>query len=129
MMRSRYFSATIAFILWGGWAFVINSTASLTAGLQAAIAQGMASFIITLLMVHKVEFWVSKFNRPVLEVIAPAVITVAFTGTGLFLLHSLVATPNIIKTIAPALTVAFLFCLFTSVQLNKSKKESSNEAT
>jgi len=113
-------SALAAFVMWGGWAYFINSGFGESTRIISAIAQGTASFVITLFMVHAVTWLFHRMTNELLKLILPAVLTVSFTGTCLATLHFLVGTPRILQTIAPALTVAFLFCLYTSFKLKRS---------
>ena len=127
MSSNPYLSATVAFALWGGWAFFVNSAPSNYSGVIAGLTQGSASFIITLLMVHSVQFFNGLFRQHFVKLLAPALITVACTGSGLVIVHKLASTPNIFTTIAPALTVAFVFCIFTSYQLSPTKQHEQQE--
>lgn len=113
-------SALFAFTLWGGWAYFINRT------ITSALIQGAASFIITLFLVYAVSSiylrLVGKVNN-ILQLFIPAIITVSFTGTCLYIIHYVAGTAHIVNTIAPALLVAFTFCVFTAFRLSK---ETSN---
>jgi hypothetical protein len=102
-------------MLWGGWAYAINS-----GSLKAALIQGSASFIITLLMVRTVTWLYRRMAGGWLQLWLPASVTILLTGSGLAMLHQLAGTPRILLTIAPALCVGFVFCLFTSYTLRKS---------
>jgi len=119
-------SALFAFVLWGGWAYYINSTQAIEAsntGIIAGLTQGTASFIITFIIVHLVTriynflHTSASINLRAIKLIVPAMLTVSITGTGLFIIHNIMNTPHIAKTIAPALLVAFLFSLFTAYKL------------
>lgn len=114
-------SAAIAFALWGGWACFINGGFG-AVGMRSGLTQGAASFIITLFMVRSVAWLFSRMPNTILQVLAPGMITVAFTGSGLAAVHYLVGTPEIIKTISPALSVAFIFCVYTSLKLGKANQ-------
>ena len=120
--NNNYISASLAFILWGGWAFYINSSTSVLSGITSGLTQGTASFIITILMINSVNFWLLKFKHRITKTLFPALITVSCSGLGLIIVHHLAGTPNIIVTIAPAITVAFSFCIFTSLQLQRVSK-------
>lgn len=113
-------SAFLAFVMWGGWAFYINSSASHTASIKAAMIQGSASFIITLLMVRSVAWLFVQWPKSHLQLWLPALITVGFTGTCLVSIHYLTGTPHIFRTVAPPLSVAFIFCLLTTYKLRKT---------
>lgn len=120
--NNNYISALLAFILWGGWAFYINSSTSILSGITSGVTQGTASFIITILMIKSVNFWLLKFKHRITKTLFPALMTVSCSSLGLIIAHRFAGTPNIIFTIAPAITVAFLFCIFTSLQLQREPK-------
>ncbi len=107
-------SALFAFTLWGGWAYFINRNSI------SALTQGAASFIITLFLVHAVtklyRSLPAKANG-ILQLFSPAIITVTFTGTCLYIAHRIAGTEHIAKTIAPALLIAFVFCVYTAYRL------------
>lgn len=72
------------------------------------------------MMVRSVSWLYQRLFGNVFQLILPAVITVAITGTALATAHTMVGTANIIGTIAPALTVALCFNLFTTFKVRKS---------
>lgn len=119
--RYRLFSASSALILWGSWAFYINSAKSQTIGLISGFTQGIASFIITLLVVSVVTTIYNRFPVGMGRLILPAAITVSAIGLCLILIHSAAGTPYILPTIAPSLGVAFLFSMFTSYRLRRAE--------
>ena len=116
-------SALFALCVWGGWAYYVNQHSS--TGLASAISQGSASFVITLGMVYAVTWLHGHLRASSIRLFLPAIITVSITGSGLYLIHSIVGTPNIAFTIAPALSVAFIFCVFTSYKLNRLSSNTS----
>ena len=105
--------------MWGGWAFYVNQQEGLGVGIRSAVTQGIASFLITLVMVRIVSWWFNRIRHRILRILLPGILTVCLTGTCLYLIHLMVGTPSIIQTITPALSVAFLFCLYTSIKLNQ----------
>jgi hypothetical protein len=144
-------SATLAFCLWGGWAFYVNaSTVNLAdrsavesadeqraksndraSAWASGLTQGMGSFIITLVMVRSVAWFYALFSGRRLRLVLPALLTVAITGSCLVLAHTLVGTRSIVHTIAPALTVAFVFNVYATMKIHRSEKSEStpSEAT
>lgn len=121
-------AASLAFLMWGGWAFWINggaelltphSTASLDTPVISGLTQGSCSFVITLFMVHLVTALYRVVPRST-QLVVPGMVTVAATGSCLAAAHALVGTPEIARTIAPALVVAFLFNVFTAVKLRRN---------
>lgn len=121
------FSALLAFVLWGGWAYYINSASSAKSGVVSALTQGTASFLITLFMVHAVSFLFHWFQNPVTKVLLPAIVVVSFTSLCLVNVHLLMGTPRVFYTIFPALTVAFSFCLYTSFKLLKIHQQRNQQ--
>jgi hypothetical protein len=126
-IQYNLFSASSAFFLWGGWAYYVNSAKSETTGMISGITQGIASFTITLLVVYAVTKIYNRLPTGGLRLILPAVITVTCIGVCLVFIHTLAGTPYILPTIAPSLSVAFLFCTFTAYKLGKT--ESLSEET
>ncbi len=120
--RYNLASAVLAFLMWGGWALWINSHNGTTTQLTSGMTQGAASFIITLVMVRAIVLLFHRMPRNRLGVILPPTITVCCSGSCLALAHYLVGTPRIVNTIAPALTVAFSFCLYTTIKLRRDEK-------
>ncbi len=124
--RFNLTSAVLAFALWGGWAYYVNTE---TAGegdraspLSSGLTQGTGSFIITLIMIRAVAWLYHHLPAHPIRLVLPALITVAVTGSGLASAHALVGTPGIVQTIAPALSVAFAFNIYTTVKLRRVER-------
>ena len=115
--RYQIGSAVAAFVMWGSWTFFINSDASLGIRIVASLAQGIASFTITLLMVRAITWLYNRLPDNPVRLFLPAIITVSIAGICLTILHVAIGTPRIASTIAPTLTVAFLFCVYTARKL------------
>ena len=115
-------SAFIAFLMWGSWAFYVNNNANYN-GLTPGVAQGVASFIITIFMTYSVTWFFNLLPKIKIFLVIPSLLTICITGSGLFIIHSLIQTPRIFYTISPALTIAFIFCLFVTLKLRKSYDE------
>ena len=114
-------SAISAFFIWGGWSYYVNSIESNNIGVVSGITQGIASFIITLLVVFAVTKIYNKITNKVLKIVLPALVTVSCISILLVIVHSIVGTPHIFYTIAPSLTAAFAFCIFTTYSLRKNE--------
>jgi len=115
-------SAFIAFLIWGSWAFYVNNNSNYS-GVISGIAQGVASFVITIFMTYSVTWFFNLLPKTGILLMIPSLLTICITGSGLFVIHSLIQTPRIFYTIAPAITVAFIFCLFVTLKLRKSYNE------
>lgn len=121
----QWLSATIAMLLWGSWSFYTNSRGGLwTHGLVSGIAQGISSFVMTLLVAFLIEKLFHRCHRRWSRRVLPPLLTVLLTGSFLVLVHTVVGTPSVLKTLAPVLTVAFLFALFTNWQLERQAQQS-----
>ncbi|WP_298869373.1 hypothetical protein [uncultured Gimesia sp.] len=116
-------SAFLAFMLWGSWAYYINSANSAQSGIISALTQGTASFMITFVMVRAVTYLYHYFQNPVTKIVLPAIVVVSFTSVLLVNVHTLMGTPRVFYTILPGLTVAFCFCLLTSFKLLKIQQQ------
>ena len=113
----KYFSAIFAFILWGSWTYYINQNAQTV--FISSFSQGLASFIITLIMVDIIAFFYNKFPKEKNYFLFPSIITVFLTSTTITIIHLLVHTENILYTILPNIFVAFIFSLLTTHKLVK----------
>lgn len=123
----KFVSASMAFLLWGGWAFYINYEGIENSGFISGITQGTASFLITLFMIYIVTYLYHYFKKPILKIGLSAILTISLTGTCLVIIHGLISTPNILYTVFPPLCVAFIFCLFTTFKLNKINLQENYE--
>jgi len=110
-------SAIMAFVLWGGWAYFVNEQSLPSSGFAAGLTQGLASGLMTLIMVRAISVLIRNLPVNSIAVILPAFIIVTISSTGLILLHTLSGTPNILSTIAPVISVAFGFCVVTTIKL------------
>lgn len=112
-------SAMFACLLWGAWSFYTNAENGVDVGLIAALTQGISSFLITLFMTYLIEKQFNAYHKKWTKLLVPPICTVLFTGICLVLAHFIMNTPNIIKTVTPALCVAIIFAFFTNFKLYK----------
>jgi hypothetical protein len=122
--RFNLISATLAFALWGGWAYYVNAltTGEGTASpLTSGLTQGTGSFLITLVLVRAVAWLYHRLPPRPLRLVLPGLITVTVTGTCLATAHALVGTPDIVQTVAPPLSVALAFCIYTAFMLRRAE--------
>lgn len=115
--RYNLLSAAFAFVTWGAWAYYINHDHGWQRGLIAALAQGSLSFCMTLLVVRAVTWLYHRMPGLPLRQWLSAGLTTALAASCLATTHYLVGTPNILRTIAPGLTVAFSFGVVTAYKL------------
>ncbi len=137
--RYNLVSAALAFLLWGIWAYYVNAETAVGVNEQTTVGQGQASplvsgltqgtgsFIITLVMVRAVAWLYGHLKAGAVRLVLPAVIVASITGSCLATAHALVGTPNIVQTIAPALSVAFVFNFYTAVKLRRGDAAATGE--
>ena len=106
-------------MVYGGWAFFINSEYGTQAGIKAALVQGSYSFVLTLCTTLIMEFlWeaLQTFPRPAMATI---VITNTFTFITAYSINWIFDTPAILLTILPGFTIGIAF---TSVYIFSLRK-------
>lgn len=118
-------SSILAFLLWGSWAFYVNLQVSLQDGIISGLAQGVLSFVFTWGLIHVITFFFNLFYDPLSRILLPVIFTICLSCSSLILVHYLIGTPNIFKTIFPTTIVAFLFSLYTTFTLNRIKGEAT----
>ena len=95
------FAAGLAFLFYGGWAYLVNSGHTQWIALRAGLVQGGYSFLLTLLTTALLEFLYRSLQSVRFRASLTLVICTAFlTGTGC-LIHWLIGTPEILYTILP----------------------------
>ena len=123
-------SATMALVLWGGWACCVNHQMTNETGraspVTSGLTQGICSFVITLLMVRAVTWLYHRLPVNQARTVLPALVMVTVTGSCLATVHALVGTPHIAQTIAPALSVAFAFNVYTAAKLRREGERREN---
>ena len=117
----KYSAATQALFIWGGWSYYVNSRVSIPSGITSGLAQGVASFCLTLIVVFLVTKIFNYFENRFFKVLLPTTIVVCILVIFLLCLHTLVGTPKILQTIAPPLLMALMFCSFTTYKLRCEK--------
>ncbi len=117
----NYTSAILAFVLWGTWAYFMNINSSNS--FISAFAQGIASFIITLVMIKIIEYFYDLFPENKFYFILPSVITVFITSSFVIGIHLFINTENIFITVLPTVIVAFIFTLFTTRKISNYTKK------
>ena len=119
----NFASAIFAFLLWGGWSFYVNSqVTNLSRGVVSGLVQGVSSFIITLIIAFLIEVQFNFYKKLWTKLVVPPILTILLTGSVLVSIHVLFATTNIFKTVAPALTVAFMFAVLSNFKLYRTLK-------
>lgn len=125
--KYRNVTATLAGLLWGGYAFTVNCN-HLPSALKSGIFQALASFITTFTSVQLLVSIQSCFKRQLSKVIIPPVILLVLTSLLYFFIHSFIKTENILLTLLPNLAAGFAFSTITCLHLNPTSYQGqSNE--
>jgi hypothetical protein len=124
--RFNLISAVLAFLLWGVWAYYVNSQPgggpTGASPLVSGLTQGTGSFVITLVLVRAVAWLYHRLPANSSRLVLPGLVTVAVTGSCLAGAHALVGTTDIPQTIAPPLSVAFAFCVYTAFKIRRVER-------
>jgi hypothetical protein len=116
----RGFAAGIlGFIVYGGWAFYVNSQHGIDAGFKAGFVQGSYSFALTLSTTLLMEFlWTRLQNAR-----GPYFLTLSITNTITFstayLINRVFGTPEILLTIFPGFLIGIVYTAFYLFSLSK----------
>jgi hypothetical protein len=128
--RFNLISAALSFMLWGTWGWYANSQpqpgADGGSAVVSGLTQGIGSSFVTLIMVRSVAWLYHRLSQNPLAMILPAIITVTSAGTCMTFAHMAVGTQNIFGTLAPALTVATLFNVFTTFKISRLSETSAD---
>ena len=121
LMRSSIVHVGFAFLAMGGWAAFANRAHPMPAPLQAGLLQGAISATITLVLKRAIEYLASRFSG-LTALLAPPAIACLVSASLLTLLHTLIGTPEIAKTIAVPLTVATSYAALYNYSLWRIRK-------
>jgi hypothetical protein len=116
-------SAVLAFFIWGGWGYFVNSRSpnpESASPIISGLIQGFGSSMVTLIMLKSVTHLYHWLAPHPLRLILPAVMTTTATVSCMTVAHLLAGTSHLLATIAPGLVVAFCFNLVTAIGLSRS---------
>lgn len=98
--------------LWSTWGFYVNHEYGEDVAFRAAITQGSLNFIFNMIGVYILEFMYGIFGGPTIVRCILAILgTFSITTSCVYVGHYLSGTPEIVMTIAPAISVAFIFSI------------------
>jgi len=118
--KYNYISAFLAFLLWGAWAYLVNIDSHNV--IVSALSQGIASAIITLIIIKLLVYFYRLFPKNGWFFILPSFVTVGITSSFVVLIHFVVDTENIFYTVLPTVIVAFLFALYTTKKIIQQER-------
>jgi len=117
----QYGAAITGLVLWGGWAFYVNSKVSLFSGISAGLVQGVFSFTAAFVVISATTKLYNYFDQRLLKLIIPTLVMVIVFFILMLSAHTVARTPEILKTILPNLALSTLFCSFTTYKLVNAK--------
>ncbi|MEP3481666.1 MAG: hypothetical protein ABJZ55_20655 [Fuerstiella sp.] len=123
----RLVSAGLAFSVWGGWGYFVNSqeTAPTTSPLISGLLHGLFSSMVTIVMLTSVTWLYRRFAAAGVWMLIPAVTTSLVTGSCITSAHVIIGTANVPATVIPGLVVAFCFNLVTTQKLHQADQSAA----
>lgn len=124
-IRRVLISGILAFLIYGAWATYANSNYGLAIALRSGLIQGLLSLLVTMSMTYGMEIIFARIKWFGLRFIFTAFGPLIFVILIMFLVHSIIGTPNIFETIAPSMIVGIIYCVSYTTGLssisNKAK--------
>jgi hypothetical protein len=120
LARATSVHVGFAFLCMGGWALFANRAHGLGA-LLPALAQGVMSGLITLVLKHSLEA-ISRRMRGAGAYILPPLISATTIAAVLITVHGLIGTPEIAATIAVPWSVSTLYAIVYAATLARSRR-------
>lgn len=109
----------LGFIVYGGWAFYVNSQHGIAVGFKAGFVQGTYSFALTLSTTLLMEFLLPRLQNAR----GPYFLTLFFTNSITFatayLINWVFGTPEILLTIFPGFLVGIVYTAVYLFSLSK----------
>lgn len=109
-----------AVLVMGGWAAFANRGHGWAAAWPPALAQGLMSGVITLVLKRALEAMAGRLSGPAAYVIPPAVsatvILAALAGA-----HRAIGTPEVLRTLAVPWSVSSLYAILYAAALARQK--------
>lgn len=109
-----------AFLAMGGWALLANSGHGLAAAALPAVSQGVLSGLITLVLKRALEAMSPRFSGALAYVLPPAITATAVLAL-LVTVHTLIGTPEIVRTIAVPWSVSTFYAVVYAATLARGQ--------
>ena len=121
LARSSLVHIAVGFLLMGGWAFFANSGHGLDKAWLPALAQGTISGLLTGILKKTLERLDGKLSG-VLAYVVPPAITAGSILALLVVVHKLIGTPELVRTIAFPWTMSTLYAIVYNAGLVRQRK-------
>lgn len=124
----RLVSAGLAFSVWGGWGYFVNSqeAAPTTSPMISGLLHGLFSSMVTIVMLTSVTWLYRRFAAAGIRMLIPAVTTSLVTGSCITTAHVMIGTANVPATVIPGLVVAFCFNMVTTQKLHQADQTAAS---
>jgi hypothetical protein len=115
LAKSTAVHVGFAFVAMGGWTLWANAGHGLAAAWLPALVQGAISGTITLVLKRALEAMAARLAGPVAYLVPPAVTAPVILAV-LIVVHRMIGTPEIARTIAVPWSVSTLYAIiYTSI--------------
>lgn len=121
LAKSSLVHVAFGFLLMGGWALFANSGHGLEKAWLPALVQGTISGLLTGALKKTLEALDGNIPGPMAYVLPPA-LTAGTILALLFGVHSLIGTPEVVRTIAFPWTVSTLYAIVYNARLVKERR-------
>lgn len=117
------FSACSALLGYGVWAYLVNASHSVVAGLKAACVQGGYSFVLTLCLTMLIEWLHMRFRSwlgPGVSLLLTVLLTCALLFSSSWWINVLAGTPEVLATVLPGYVIGGMYTLSYSLGLSRA---------
>jgi hypothetical protein len=121
LARSAFVHVAFAFVAMGGWTLLANREHGLAAAWKPAVVQGLISGAITLVLKRVLEAAAGRLSGP-LAYVVPPLATASVILAVLVVVHRLIGTPELIRTIAVPWSVSTLYAIVYTAALVRERK-------
>ena len=119
----------LGFVVYGGWAFYVNSQHGIALGFKAGLVQGTYSFALTLSTTMLMEFLLTSLQNTRGPYFLTLSITNTITFATAYLINWVFRTPEILLTIFPGFLIGIAYSAFYLLSLSRlSRSNSGNHA-
>lgn len=121
LAKSSLVHVAVAFLLMAGWALFANSSHGLDQAWLPALVQGTVSGLLTGALKKTLEALDGKIPGA-LAYVVPPILTAGTILTLLSTVHTLIGTPEVVRTIALPWTVSTLYAIVYNARLVKERR-------
>jgi hypothetical protein len=121
LAKSSLVHVAVGFLLMGGWALFANSGHGLAKAWLPALVQGTISGLLTGALKKTLEALDGKVPGA-LAYVAPPALTAGTILALLFAVHTLIGTPEVVRTIAFPWTLSTLYAIVYNARLVKERR-------